>query len=465
MGFFDIPIDDLLGVAASNAAGSIAPAFGPAAVGTQYGISQVGNYGEASPHGMWDAINAGSIRNPMTNFFEQYGTAPTTPAERKKKAAEGKKHTNVKHAKTWKTLRGKPVGAQGANRGSGGGGSVDTSLADSVDSGLGEFGSPDLSRVDKIVNSILSDATKQYRWANQDSSQNLKQDMANITGAFQQYTRAANAMQPVGQNLADRQRAYNLGNRALDDALHIKLSREAAQQAQNQAVSNPQYRAANTADYQLQNALTNSAESGFNRMLQFSKLAQREDALAAGRASTAEARKAIADNNRALAEIRAGRERTRMDVEKSLWDQHIAKRLAEAEYGGRGESIKDSQYARAAGDRTAGMQAAEAKLTKQQVDQKNIERAYAVLYGEPQKVKQVTGYTPDGKPIYEDVLVPGQRPSTPAEAVNMLASIGLVGPRWRAIAKRSMEDQIHDLIPGIIGGVQSTFEPRPKKKG
>lgn len=340
-------------------------------------------------------------------------------------------------------------------------------LASQVDPNLGPFGSPNMGNVNDIVKSIIADATKQYRHANQDVAYDLKNDLGSIAGSSLAYDRGAAALGAGNEMMHARLNGDALLSKGLRDALAQRTNAMAQQQAQMGGQITPHQLSINAdsnADFEMDKGQNASEFRGFNEMLNFSRLANVEDSTRAMQGTRAAARKAMADNNRALAEIRAQRGKAKFDVEKQLWDMHIARKLAEAEYAGRGETVANAQYDRLAGDRTAGLQAAElvgkattdnAKYQNERAKllAKNGDRALKILYGTPKAVKGMpqfikaidpqTGkeildannnpivklYTPEG---YQQVDLPEDM----NDAIRRLRAAGLNGPRWEKLARQ-----------------------------
>jgi hypothetical protein len=373
-------------------------------------------------------------------------TGSSVASWRKAKAAENKNTSTA--------------GASGSGGGIGGGVSNDSLMEEftNTPNPLPAFGWPSKSRVSGIVNSIVAEATKNQRWANQDIDQGRRQDLATITGGSQAFGRGTGHLKTGAQNLSDKLRAQNIAHEAISDAKTQRIRSEAEQASQQGSVP-LEYAiqdAGNNASYELANSGIQTTNMANQSILD---LANQANMLAANQGmqqTNAAARKAIAENNRAMAEIKSRTPLTRLEVEKQLQDMHIARRIAEAQYAQAGFGMQN-ETRKVIGDTMVGVEDARAKLVAAKAKlsaakQKDMQIVHDVLFGTPTNSEVIAGYNPEYKldeatgqvvqvgvkPIILNQAGVAGGPTSAAEAIQRLASLGYVGAKWSNLARSAM---------------------------
>lgn len=362
---------------------------------------------------------------------------------------------------SWRKAKaGKSSGGSTSGGSSGGAGSsIDTMSATealgAAQNPLPPFGWPSKSRVSGIVNSIVAEATKNQRWANQDIEKNRVSDIGTIGAGSAAFARGTQQLRTGTQNLSDKLRAQNIAHEGIADAKTMRLRAEAEQASQQGSVP-LEYAiqdAGNDAAYNLANSGIQTTNIANQSMLDFANQANMMSAQQGMSEINSAARRAIAENNRSMAEIRSRTPLTRLEVEKQLQDMHIARRIAEAQYAQAGYGIQNDQM-NAIGSTIVGVEEAKAKTisAKAQARQKDMKVVHEALFGKPAKSETIAGW----QPIYEldkstgQVVQTGQKPiileqagvaggpTSVAEAIQRLAALGYTGPRWANLARSAM---------------------------
>ena len=333
-----------------------------------------------------------------------------------------------------------------------GAGDTDLSMIDEEVAGgvnLGPYGKPNFKRANAIVNSVIGEATKEYRNANADLAKqrladlvrNARTQLAFDSGAqalragnnvnlqmSNQSNAALTAAQNAGrQDTADNQRAIagelgGLSNLAIDAATDTADSLERQQSAQM----------GTNADNNFLNAIRATGQMG---------------AIENARALHGSYRDAIDKNNKALAEIRARRPLTRLEVEKQIQDMFIANKLAEAQYGGASQDITNSKAQ--IGISKAQLKAQQRKEARENkvLDAKAQEAVNGILYGTPTKIK--VPHVIDGKVVYTEDMQYSGGASDYQDAVNRLAAAGYKGAKYRKLAQAWWQNSVKNQQAGL----------------
>lgn len=332
---------------------------------------------------------------------------------------------------------------------------------------LGSFGSPSTRNVNSIVDSIISDATKQYRWANEDARKQALSDMSATAGG-------ALALDRINQAAA-------AGNQLFNEAIQRKTDQAQANEAEalarmradlaatSQTGGAPMEYAAQDADMsganaaeQSMNTQSNAAQAAY---LTATRLANQQMAQESMRNTRSGYASEVAQNNRAIAEAKAQKARVRQEVESGIWDDYIKRKMAEAEWAQRGSSLQNDAVSRNQAAETVAMQKKEQAAGIRSENDKSRMSDYdlinGIIYGSAEKIKVPVGQDKNGKPIYEEQVLPAGKATTLAEVMVRLRMAGLNTPQWRRIATDAWNEQrnqiIRDNAVNTIGQIGSIF--------
>lgn len=388
-------------------------------------------------------------------------------ARRRAKTYTDKKGV-LRYTSTKKPVPKKYLAAFGVGGAAPAGGSTASSVSGSssapstipTESGLPPFGSPSNRNVRSIVDSIIADATREYRFANQDAQKQARSQAQSIAGGALSLDKAIQAMGAGNRFLSERVNTRTDQQETADQAWLQSMRQNLEQSSGTGAV--PMEYAATDADlaaqYTAEDKLNDSQQIAHDNYYKQSRAANVQSATEGIRTSRADYLNALQENNRALAEIKAQRAKIQADVEKQAWDTHIARRMAEAEYSQRGENIQSSQFERGNADRNYSLQEREMGLKEGAQAGTDYDRVAGILWGTPVKIEVPTGQVDaNNNPIMAEQIVPSGQASNLREAVQMLAAAGLTGSRWRALAQQVMQERSRQSRDQYITNSQNFF--------
>ena len=356
-----------------------------------------------------------------------------------------------------------PARRRGAAAGpspSGAGGSAGTSSNSStVDkSPLGSLGAPDEKNVSRIVNSIIADATNQYRWAAQDARKRAQSDLTNVAQGALGFDRLGQTAAAANKGYTDAFLTQSTGAQNAEAAAAAQYRQSL--EANSQTGGTPLEYTVDDADAagagvgaQTEGSQMGAANQAFFDM---SRIANATSAQQSGKDIRAAYATELQQNQRAIAAERAKRALYEQQIKKDLWDQHIAKRMAEAEIAQRGSSLLNDQVSREG----AKAQLAQAKSEK---DWKQYEVINSILLGTGQEVEIDTGkVNKNGEPITVKKMMPMGQASTWNEALKRLRLAGIANQSTITQAKQlwgelQTQEGISSGVNTAIGGIGNFF--------
>ena len=346
-----------------------------------------------------------------------------------------------------------PTPAEG--NGSGATGSSTTSVEKSP---LGALGAPDEKNVSRIVNSIIADATSQYRWAAQDARKRAQSDLTNVAQGALGFDRLGQTAAAANKGYTDAFLTQSTGAQNAEAAAAAQYRQSL--EANSQTGGTPLEYTVDDADAagagvgaQTEGSQMGAANQAFFDM---SRIANATSAQQSGKDIRAAYATELQQNQRAIAAERAKRALYEQQIKKDLWDQHIAKRMAEAEIAQRGSSLLNDQVSREG----AKAQLAQAKSEK---DWKQYEVINSILLGTGQEVEIDTGkVNKNGEPITVKKMMPMGQASTWNEALKRLRLAGIANQSTVTQAKQlwgelQTQEGISSGVNTAIGGIGNFF--------
>ncbi len=326
---------------------------------------------------------------------------------------------------------------------------------------LGAFGSPSMKRVNSILDSLMHEATKEY-------SRNISDLRGERRGDLMKNLRTGLAFDRGAQ-------ALNSGNMAIGAAMAQKLAPAQAMQQSARAdienrlnqtsegISDTSAGTVSAADDNAANTqLASNISSGTQSDIGFMNAIRAASAMGGvenANALKAQYFKAIQANQRDLSDVRRRKPLTRLELEKQMWDMHIAKKLAQAEYETAGQGILSQQHSRQMDKEKLKLTKDEMAAKKAEGHEKDRETVLGILYGTKEDVKGIYRDA-NGNPVLDvngkiQPMTTTQfgvgRPSSLNEAIKMLAAAGFRGKRWQNIAKEVYAEQTRQMFDTTFG--------------
>lgn len=425
---------------------------------------------EAQGGSTWDPEGAWTWLDDVISQSKYYANHPTGKIgddrrQYNKKPGKHPKYSTDQHRAAW---RRKQAARKRRAAGGSAGGGVGSSSSESfgiptaAGPGLPPFGNASMRRVEAIVNSMIADAGKEYRHGNEDLKKQQLADLMRNARTQVSYDTGIQALKAGNtfMNQQAQQQNADLAQAQLDARQRI----EQAVNAQGAGLGTPTLSGTvaaaddNAAVTETGADLQQSLQSD-NAFMNAMRAASAQGAIENARGLRGAYQQAMQQNNRALADIKAKRALTRLEVEKQIKDMHIADRLARASYSNSGQDILTKRAGRAstAAELRMKKQALKADKASRAIEkQKSI--ALEVLYGKTQDLKSVMRDA-EGNPVTVTRTTNVGAPSNLNEAIAMLAAAGYTGKKWQNIAKQIMNERAQQTIQegrdqfvGMFGG-------------
>lgn len=411
------PGDDIAN-AVANAAGSYAGTY--ADYVTPDGKPSSGGFLDGVGNAVHEtAMQVGGHRKTYSRngqlYFVGGGKVPAAQAAKLKAAA---KKAAAAQAKAKNAGRAQRTPAAG----SGGGSSYAAASTPAGAADLGSFGAPDERNVSRIVDSIIADATKQSRWAAQDARRQAQGDIKSVAEGTLALDQLAQVQSAANKGYTDRMLAQtNAGaaNELVFMQQHRKdLDSSGGGTPMEYAVASADA-AGGAAAAPVEISQMGAANQSFFDM---SRMANAQSAQESGRNIRSGYAQELATNQRAIAAERAKRALYEQQVRKDLMDQHIAKKMAQAEWAQRGSNLQNDAVSR---------EGAVAQRQQAQAERgyKDYEIMNSIVMGTGTPYEKDTGRVDaKGNPIYIKAVAPMGQASTLQEAIRRVRLAGLGTP-------------------------------------